>query len=186
MIAQGLAAGHSLWRRESAQAARGEAVEAAQTLVRGRIERLSPITRFVEGKPLADLHGSSERFEFIALPSDVERPSPLRRFTLARDPAGDLVLGGEPVRGGERQTQVLLHGVAGLEIAYFGATGADPQNIWRTDWPDQADPPRLVRVRVEFPARDPRVWPELVVQPAASVDTSCVIDEPSGACKGRS
>jgi hypothetical protein len=32
---------------------------------------------------------------------------------------------------------------------------------------------------------DPRVWPELIVHPAATVDSLCVIDAATGDCRGR-
>jgi prepilin-type N-terminal cleavage/methylation domain-containing protein len=185
MIFQGLVAGQRLWRRETAQAAAGEAVEAAQTQVRGRIERLSPITHFVEGKPVADLSGSSDRFDFLSLPADADRPSPMQRFALTRDADGDLALEAQPVRGGEVRRQVLLRQVADLDIAYFGAREGDQAGQWRADWPPQAAPPTLVRVRVAFPKGDVRLWPDLVIQLKASVDSACVIDPGNGACTGR-
>jgi general secretion pathway protein J len=186
MMAQGLAVGERLWRSEARLAATGQEVETAQTLLRDRIERLRPITRYQEGKARADMDGESGAIDFIALPLDVERPATLRRYELSRTDAGELVLDGTPWRGGDPQRQVLLRGVDSLDLAYFGATREDPEPQWRTDWSGQPGPPRLVRVRVTFGTGDRRVWPDLVVQPAITVDSACEVEADTGACRGRS
>lgn len=186
MIVQGLAVGEHLWRSEARLAAGGQEVEAAQTILRDRIERLRPITRYQEGKARADLDGEAETLDFIALPLDVQRPAALRRYDLSRTEAGELVLDGAPWRGGDAQRQVLLRGVDSLDLAYFGATREDPTPQWRTDWSGEAGPPRLVRVRVTFADGDRRLWPDLVVRPAITVDSACEVDADTGACRGRS
>ncbi|HSZ52277.1 MAG TPA: prepilin-type N-terminal cleavage/methylation domain-containing protein [Caulobacteraceae bacterium] len=186
MIVQGLAVGERLWRSESRLAAEGQEVEAAQTILRDRIERLRPITRYHEGKAFADLDGQSETLDFIALPLDAERPAALRRYDLSRTEDGELVLDGVPWRGGEGRRQVLLRGVDSLDLAYFGATRGDSQPQWRANWSDETESPRLVRVRVTFGNGDRRLWPDLVVQPAITVDSACEPDPDTGVCKGRS
>lgn len=186
MIVQGLAVGQRLWRGEARLAAEGQEVETAQTILRGRIERARPITRYAEGKARADLDGASDTFDFIALPLDAERPATLRRYELLRTDTGELVLDSTPWRGGEPQRQVLMRSVESLDLAYFGSTRQDPQPQWRDDWSGDAGPPRLVRVRVTFDRGDRRVWPELVVQPATTVDSACEVDADTGECRGRS
>jgi general secretion pathway protein J len=186
MIVQGLAVGERLWKSQSRLATDGQEVEAAQTILRDRIERLRPITRYKEGKALADLDGEADTLDFIALPLDVQRPATLRRYQLTRTEGGELVLDGVPWRGGEPQRQVLLRGVDSVDLAYFGATREDPQPQWREIWSDEAGPPRLVRVRVSFGNGDRRLWPDLIVQPAITVDSACEPDPDTGACKGRS
>ena len=186
MIVEGLAAGERLWRDQSRLESGGQEVEAAQTLLRDRIERLRPITRYREGKARADLDGEADSFDFIALPSDVERPATLRWFDLSRTDAGELVLDATPWRGGEASRQVLLRRVDDLELAYFGATLEDPQPQWRDSWSDQALPPQLVRIRITFGRGDRRVWPDLIVHPAITVDSACEIDTDTGGCRGRS
>jgi general secretion pathway protein J len=185
MIVEGLAVGQHLWRTETVLATQGEAVEAAQTLLRDRIERLRPITRFQEGKPHADLDGEADTFDFLALAPDAERPASLRRYDLSMSDDGDLVLDAAPWRGGDERRQVLLHHVESLELAYFGATREDPQPQWRPSWSGQTEPPRLVRVRLTFGDADRRVWPDLIVQPAATADSACEVDADTGACRGR-
>jgi general secretion pathway protein J len=56
------------------------------------------------------------------------------------------------------QRTVLLGGVAGIDLSYWGAGG------WHTDWRNPA-PPDLVRVRIRFPDGDQRRWPDIVVAP---------------------
>ena len=55
------------------------------------------------------------------------------------------------------QEAELLRGVDHLEIAYW-------LNGWHPDW-DQASLPALIRLRIVFPPRDPRHWPDIVVAP---------------------
>ncbi|HEX4742635.1 MAG TPA: type II secretion system protein GspJ [Caulobacteraceae bacterium] len=186
MMVQGLAVGERLWKSEARLTAAGQQVDTAQTILRDRIERLRPVTRYKEGKARADLDGESETLEFIALPLDVERPATLRRYELSRTEAGELVLDGVPWRGGEPQRHVLLRGVDSLDLAYFGTTREDPEPQWRESWSGEAGPPRLVRIRVTFANGDRRLWPELVVQPAITVDSACEVEADTGACRGRS
>jgi len=60
---------------------------------------------------------------------------------------------------------VLLHGIAGVDFAYFGRrqTGAPAQ--WQDDWDDRRGLPELVRLRVSFPDGDGRTWSDLFVAP---------------------
>ena len=114
----------------------------------------------------------------------------MHRYRLTLGDQGDLALGSAPPQvdaeaGAVYTDQVLLQDVGGLSISYYGPdeTGASPQ--WRTDWSRRATPPDLVRVRLALKAGDRRVWPDLIVHPAAAVDTLCSIDPSTGACRGR-
>ena len=190
MMLEGLGAGQRLWSGEAARTARGESVEAAQAALRARIERLRPATRFDAKTSYADIEGDDRQLVFIAPPADVNRPAANQRYRLTLDNQGDLVLGRAPPQvdaeaGAVYTDQVLLQDVGGLSISYYGPdeTGAAPQ--WRADWSRRATPPDLVRVRLALKAGDRRVWPELIIHPAARVDTLCVIDAATGSCRGR-
>ena len=52
------------------------------------------------------------------------------------------------------QTDVLLGGVAGLDLTYFGPSTAAPgQPGWMIRWSD-VNPPSLIRVRIRFVAEE--------------------------------
>ena len=190
LMFEGLGSGQRLWAGEAARTARGESVEAAQAALRARIEQLRPVTRFAGSAVFADIDGSDRRLAFTAPPADAQRPAAARRYQLTLSEQGDLVLGWAPAQvdagaGGDYTDQVLLRDVGGLVINYYGPdpTGRAPQ--WRSDWTQRATPPQLVKIMLAFRSGDRRVWPELIVHPAAAVDTLCSIDEATGSCRGR-
>jgi hypothetical protein len=73
----------------------------------------------------------------------------------------------------------LLEGAASIRLSYFD--GAQ----WLANWDDKTALPSLVRVEVEFPRRDGRVWPELIVAPEIATDVGCVYDVQSRRCRVR-
>lgn len=191
LMATGLASARGLWGRIEGTARRGEQVEAAQTLLRDRIQRLSPVTRFNNGAPYADVDGAGSEIEFTALPLDADRPAPMQRFRLELSD-GDLVLesrGKDPARPNETaeapDRRVLLGGVAELNIDYYGADAPGGAPGWRETWSREPAPPELVRIRLKFSDGDRRIWPALVVRPAATVDALCTINAETGVCRGR-
>ena len=80
---------------------------------------------------------------------------------------------------------MLLRDVERLEISYYGPDAAGAAAQWWSDWTPRATPPELVKIRLALKTGDRRVWPELVVHPAAVVDSLCSIDSTSGLCRGR-
>jgi general secretion pathway protein J len=188
LMVEGLGSSQRLWAGEAARTARGETIEAAQTTLRARLERLRPVTLFDGSIPYADIDGSDRQLLFIAPPADVERPSASRRYRLTLNGEGDLLLGAAPVdadAGDVYTEQVLLRDVGGLDISYYGAdtTGAAPS--WRTEWMRRVTPPALIRIRLALKSGDRRFWPDLIVHPVASVDTLCSIERTTGSCRGR-
>jgi general secretion pathway protein J len=182
LMATGLASARGLWSRIEASGARSETVEAAQTLLRDRIERLRPVTLFDQSAPYADIEGERDRLVFTALPIDSERPAAMRRFQLTQQ-ARDLVL---EDADGMFPARTLISGVAELEIAYFGPETAGGPAHWQPSWSHQPTPPELVRIRVTFAPGDRRVWPPLIIRPAATVDALCTIAPERDTCRGRS
>ena len=190
LMLEGFESGQRLWAGEAARTLRGESVEAAQSALRARIERLRPITRFDATAAFADIEGTDNRFIFIAPPTDAERPASVRRYRLALSERGDLRLGSAPPQvdaeaGAFYAEQTLLRGVEGLDISYYGPDPKGGEPGWRSSWLHRASPPELVRVRLTLQATDHRVWPDLIVRPAATIDTLCVIDPVTGSCRGR-
>jgi general secretion pathway protein J len=65
----------------------------------------------------------------------------------------------------EPQVKVLLEGIEGLELAYYGARGRAEPAAWREQWVEALALPELIRVRVAFAEDDRRRWPDLIVRP---------------------
>ena len=61
------------------------------------------------------------------------------------------------------QETELLGGVARLEFAYWGTSGADSAT-WLTQW-DGPVLPQLIRIRMTFGKGDSRHWPDMIVAP---------------------
>ena len=186
----GLSSGQRLWAGQAARTARGESIEAAQAILRTRIVSLRPVTRFDAGVASADFEGSEHELVFLADPADADRPSAARRYRLSLGEAGELLLGSAPRgavdadAGPDYTDQLLLRDVGGLDISYYGPDPDGGAPHWQAEWTRRASPPELVRIRLTPKGRG-RIWPELIIHPAAEVDTLCTIDPATAACRGR-
>ena len=79
----------------------------------------------------------------------------------------------------------LLEGVGKLRLAYYGESGANRRLEWRDDWVGRTTLPKLVRIDVEFPPGDPRVWPRQTIATRVDVDATCILDLLTKNCRGR-
>ncbi len=66
---------------------------------------------------------------------------------------------------GQAGKRILIDGIVGLEISYFGRMSTDQPPAWYCCWPYQIGLPDLIRLTVHFPDGDTRTWPDLLVQP---------------------
>ena len=189
MMLQGIQTGRRVWERADIANARGETISGAQMLLRARLERAYPATRYDKIPTYADFVGITNGVNFLAPPREIHAPSGLIRYTLALAPNGDLVLSAlsdlaiSPTAGGEQL--VLLHNVQQLDIAYFGTVPPDKGPAWHEQWQNLPTLPLLMRVRVQFPPEDGRAWPDLLIKPFATVDSMCVLTVMTGKCRGR-
>ena len=190
LMLEGLGSGQRLWAGEAARTARGETIEAAQSLLRTRIEGLRPTTRFDATTAYADVDGAKGQLVFVAAPGDPDQPAAARRYRLALGDRGDLLFGAAPAQVDASAApaytdQVLMRDVEGLDISYYGPDPSGAAPHWQADWSRRASPPELVRIRLALKDGDRRVWPDLIIHPAATVDTLCTIDPSTGVCRGR-
>ena len=189
LIVGGVATGRRVWEHGDAVAAAGEQVVAAENLLRARLERAYPATRYDASAPYSDFDGVAKSVAFLAPDGDAHRPSALRRYTLALNVAGDLVLTSvSDVADPDNPRPVdivLLRRVETIDLAYFGAAPPDNVPRWRLDWRRQSRLPDAVRLRVQFAQGDRRWWPDLIVHPFATVDLLCTLDLASHRCRGR-
>jgi general secretion pathway protein J len=191
MLLSGIAMG-GMWTRRAADGGDNGAVAAVQFVLRERLERLAPITRLDAAEPIVDAWGSSTSFDFVAVAPDRDRPEALQRYRITRTADGELRLyaantldpridAGDKAMIGWRQMH-LLAGTSALSVSFFGADLRNGGRQWQSSWGDHQQPPDLVRLQVEFPAGDRRVWPEFVVRPHATLNTACNIEPAHGRC----
>jgi general secretion pathway protein J len=188
MMISGLGASQQVWQRVDSANNMGDTIAGAQILLRERLERVFPATRYDKIPSYADLDGVADKFMFLSFPRDVQAPSALRRYQLGVAPNGDLLLSSVSdvaAPNASPENLVLLHNVQGLDISYFGVAPPDNKPAWRFAWEGRPSPPQLIRIRVQFPPQDSRVWPELLVKPFAMVDSMCVLIVTTGKCRGR-
>lgn len=191
-----MTSGRLVERRAAASATAGEAVAAAHGVLRDRLEAMVAEPRYGPGTPLVDMRGESDIIDFTAPPAIALRPLPPQRFRLllsrdqrlmlySIDPQTNVV---DPdalaLRGWTAMP--LLADVARLDIAYFGAAPPDGQRRWRPRWSQRPSLPELVRIRVEFPTGDRRLWPDLIIRPVTTINNACLIDRNTGRCRGAS
>lgn len=192
LLALGVAGAVSFPAQGEARLARVDELVAAQTLLRARIETLSPGRVDSGSRVQADVRGGDSQFEFTAPAPDGEGPRELLRYRLGLARDGTLTLWSvstlsrdpDPrVPGTEGwQARAVLTGVSRIALDYYGSLDGRARPAWRTAWLGADIPPRLVRLRLSFAAGDRRVWPDLIVEPHAKVPPFCRPDPATGAC----
>ena len=193
LLVAGLGGIRGSWTRAERLATAGEQLGAAQDVLRDRLEAALPSLRLDASAPYIDLRGDDRVLSFDAPAVGSDAGAPPRRFRLAIGAAGTVaLLSGDPLstrintaapsNAGWR-TGPLVTGAQSLDIAYFGAAPPDHIRRWRGVWIDRPTLPELIRVRIGFPAGDPRSWPDLIVRPAATVSAACVRDPRTGRCR---
>lgn len=188
--------GTSLWTRGEQNAGAVADVSAIQELLRETIERAYPAVILLPGRGyIVAFHGTRNELEFSSsLPPEVAIGG-RRRIRIARNGEGDrgrLVLTSRLERNladmaalpQPEQRIDLLADIRSIDFAYFGLAEDSELPEWRTDWVDQKQLPRLVRVDVAFADRA-RHWPPLSVATRIDVDSNCVLDPLTKLCRGR-
>lgn len=189
MLLAGVSGRGDLWARMDRATTRGEAVEAAQGVLRARLQHAVPVTRYDMRPAGPDFDGEAARLTFLAPPAERDGPGALRRYRLLLEANGDLILESTSDVALDRtrpeRRDVILRGVEALDISYFGRVEPDPNPHWRSNWRQRPRMPSLVRVRLEpaDPARG--AWPDLIVHPLADIDTECVLVAQTGGCRAR-
>ena len=165
----GLRFGMRAWERTAANADQGESVRTAQDVLRGEIEQACPRRA-----------GTPVRVRFSGDAGGVSFLGPLPGGTACA------ALRLQAVRDGNLERLVLrtaslndalLAKAQSIDFAYLGPAG------WQGGWSNQADLPRLVRLRVSFPQGDTRVWPELFIAPRISAEADCTYDPATKSCR---
>lgn len=188
-LLSGLVTGRRVWERVETRTGESEEVAAAQNALRDMIETIYPRGSFDGSRPHVEFAGDARGFSFQGAPARAQGPSYPWLHRIGLSQAGALTLyAANPLSvspGREATARPLIGEVTGVEFAYFGPTDFDPRPRWRDRWRDQSALPEAVRVRLSFRPSDRRFWPDLVAQPAATIDTFCVNDATIGRCRGR-
>lgn len=187
LLLDGMAGTRRVWDRVEAGGRSGEATAAAQGILRRMIDQAYPWTSFTGSHPSVVFDGSPREMVFIGAAPANDGPSRLRRYHLYAAADGSLRIDiGEADREASPavERRVLLDRVGGIELGYFGAAPPDNSPRWRDRWVGQPALPTLIRLKLRFDGTA-RPWPELVMRPAATLDSACVTDLNSGRCRGR-
>ena len=188
LMISGITSGRRVWERMDASDVAAENVAGAQLLLRERIESAFPATRNDTTPPFADFDGKADEISFLGEARDSGRPTALRRYRLALDTDGDLVLSAVSDvalnQAVASEVLVLLRGVQDFDISYFGPQ-PNGSSAWQLSWEHQVALPQLVRIRLQFEQGDRRAWPELLIKPMITIDSLCVLNAASGRCRGR-
>lgn len=192
LLLLGLESAGLIAQRERAAASGLEDVVAVQRLLRSTIERLRPLSRRDSARPIVELRGDSEVLTFVGPSLDRSAPDALQRFRLTRSADGRLVLYAASTRRAgvdkEGPTLVgwapasLLRGVASISIDYFGPRATGAVGRWYDSWWDRPQPPELIRIRLAFDRGDKRTWPDLIIRPRATVNSTCTTDGAYNRC----
>jgi general secretion pathway protein J len=168
----GLRFGTRVWETGAAQSERMAEVEIAQTFLR-RILKQAFVPAAAEG--VGTLRGERDRLAFTA-------PAPSRFlvggiylyevFVDGEDDSGDLAMSWmlyrnsfpESDKQDEKQTRTLLTDIKRVRIEYFGDPEGADEPDWYEAW-EEAHLPNLIKLSIEFPKEQNRVWPELWITP---------------------
>lgn len=157
-------------------------VVSAQTVLRARLEQLRVLVDPRGSGDTIAMNGQRDEVTFTAPGLAASGAHQLQAMRLRRSPRGELVLYSAPLLAGRDlrassvegwNAAVLLSGVTGIEIAYYGPDRAAGRDAWQNRWQARAEPPKLVRLRVAFAKGDPRAWPVLMVRPISGVRLAC-------------
>ncbi len=143
-------------------------------LVRGHLRRTlaSVVRRRRDGSRIPFLGEDGQLVAIVGANREAERDTELQfGLSTAVTPNGSGLVLIENTRASNSaevaSPDVLLDGVTGLRLRYFGAPGqggqADWQPRWVETWQRKDKLPALVEVTVVFPASDPRRWPALIL-----------------------
>ncbi|MDX1483412.1 MAG: prepilin-type N-terminal cleavage/methylation domain-containing protein [Alphaproteobacteria bacterium] len=176
----GVRFGARVWERSHIQAASGSEVHAIRRFLRERMLAVRAVGAPAGNEGSADptgFSGDAASLRFVSLMPDYVARGGLYQIEIDGSGGGGeggLTLAWWPYGGSKEGPgagqRVLLAGTGAVRVSYFG----DPENAgdgqWLDAWPESHEPPRLISIKVSFPAGDPRVWPELVVPlPTAGV-----------------
>lgn len=172
VLTGGIHFGARVWEASRIQTESASEILAIRRFVRERLLAARPVRAIGDdkGEGTASLSGNSAALRLVTLMPAYAARGGLYHFELAAT-AGDgrtaltakwWPYGGAEAGPGSGQRR-LLDGIEDFRISYFGAPGSSDAMAWYDDWRDLGALPRLISIKIAFPAGDARVWPELIV-----------------------
>ena len=192
LVFGGLRFGSHAWANSEARSSGTDDVRLAQTFLRHSLELAYP--QFVASDPTSahiDFSGTDSQIAFLgpgAASTGIGSRARTRIGTSGQRGTLELIVAESPELASadfESDAEVLLSGLKSFSISYFGATRPNEPAEWRSRWENQTRLPQLIRITAEFPERDARVWPDLVIAPRISADVGCLFDVLTRYCRGR-
>ncbi|HPU15166.1 MAG TPA: prepilin-type N-terminal cleavage/methylation domain-containing protein, partial [Polymorphobacter sp.] len=128
LLIAAVSTGRGLAQRAETVATATDAIVAAQSLLRTRLETMGAEARFDASTPVADVRGDAFRLSFTAPAADAARPSPELRYRILLSQGALMLYAVDPLRLGIQSDGAsvkgwsaakLLDGVRDLDIAYF-------------------------------------------------------------------
>ncbi len=183
LLAGGLRFGATAWEKGTGRLDAANEVSLIQRFVRRQLSQALPLKPFVERDPsIVAFAGDSDGVTFLGFaPADAAAGGLYQLGLRIEGAHGNRSLVMRWRRFGfeerdfapweEAQQSVLMTGIESGAFAYFGVeTRPRASAEWRDLWQDAALLPRLVRLRLVFPAGDERRWPALLAAPRADTE----------------
>jgi len=169
--------GTRVWETGEAQLDASARTQVVQDFLRQQLGQTVPLIQFADRGRIDSMLfvGTSDWVRFVSmLPEHLGAGARLmeleRRESTRSGGSADLVIRIQPLDPTENdgataddEERVLIENIESLEINYFGSASPNAKAVWWQQWQDQRDLPRLIRIRVDFPPDDRRLWPELII-----------------------
>ena len=180
------------WDRGATHSRAAEEVSLAQLLLQREISNAYPL--FIVGDAThkkIDFGGRQTRLNFLAPAPALFGAAGMVRFTVSQEPDGAterLVVSVRQELANDNEpplAESLISNLRSVEFSYYGSDGETAAPQWVNEWVDRMQLPQLIRIRVRFPERDVRVWPDLIVKPTIDIDEECIYDALTKSCRRR-
>ena len=180
--------GLAIRERTTLRAAAFDKVVAVQDFLRNSLISAYPLlVGEANGRGHLAFEGGPSSLRFVAPAMQAGGRGGRSNFTIAlsqSNPPALVVDVDDPRAAANGRKDALLTNVASVTFSYLPKV-ASGEARWVDHWDPGAMLPAAVRVNVQFPPGDQRIWPELLIVPRIDVDVACVLDDLTKRCRGR-
>lgn len=188
MLLSAIRYGLTIRERTALRAIAFDKVVAVQDFLRNSLTLAYPrLIGEANGTGRLEFEGTSTSVRFVAPAMQSGGRGGRSNFTIGMSkssPPAFVVDIDDPRAAANGRKDMLLTNVASVTFSYLPkATSGEAR--WTDHWDPGAMLPAAIRVNVEFPPGDQRIWPELLIVPRIDVDVGCVLDDLTKRCRGR-